>query len=244
VTALDPTASAVTIAANGQTLTVPVVVTPVGVAPTLSGTALTVNQPLMVTLPAPYRFGAGAVVNIGENAGVTLGFSADSSTLTVLPLPGSSGTLTLDSVAPSYAPTLRFSLPAPDSVRVDSLLTAVPGTADPATAPALPVPAAGQATGFFDLPDFAATIDHFYRLDIVEAGDYTITVDWTLGSDIDLALCDPATCADPSLWDYTAATSNQPESATFTLAAGTYYVIAEDFAEDANGAVISLSVAH
>jgi hypothetical protein len=240
VTGVNPAAATLTLTSNGQTKDVPVVVGPVSATVTLSATTAPANQPITIGLQGPFTFGDGAGATIGGAAGVVLGLSADSATMTLLPPPGAAGTLVLDSVAPTYAPTLRFSVPTADSLTIGPLAPAA-GTNSTATAPALPVPAAGQTTGYFDLPDFTATPDHFYRLDIAEAGDYTITVDWSTGSDIDLILCSDASCATQ---DFTAATGNQPESATYTLAAQTYYVQVEDFGGDAAGATLSFSLSH
>jgi hypothetical protein len=128
----------------------------------------------------------------------------------------------------NIAPTAPITIPTADSLTLPAAV-AVPGTADPGTAPALPIPAPGQTTVFYDLPDFAATIDHFYRLDIAEAGDYTVTVDWNIGNDIDAPVCisDP-TCANEDFLDPTVS-ANHPESGGFTLPVGTHMLLVEDF---------------
>jgi pre-peptidase len=240
ITGVNPAAATVTLTSNGQTFDVPVIVGPVSAAVTLSASTVAVNQPITITFQGPYKFGEGAGATVAGSPGVTLGLSTDSTTMTFLPPPGAAGPLVLDSVAPTFAPTLRFSVPTGDSLTIGAL-TPLAGTASTGTAPAVPVPAAGTTTGFFDLPDFTATIDHFYRLDVTEAGDYTVTVDWSTGSDVDLLLCNDAACSAP---DATAATGNQPESATYTLAAGTYYIWVEDFGGDAAGATLSFSISH
>jgi hypothetical protein len=83
----------------------------------------------------------------------------------------------------------------------------------------------------FDAPDFAATIDHFYRLNVTEAGDYTVTVDWTVGNDVDAPVCvaDP-TCAAEDFTDATVS-GNKPETGTFTLPVGTSTLLIEDFGQ-------------
>jgi hypothetical protein len=73
-------------------------------------------------------------------------------------------------------------------------------------------------------------------------GDYDFTLDWSVGSDIDMFVC-------PSPGDITgdcnfdAATGNKPEATTITLTAGTYWIVAEDFGGDAAGSVIHVTVA-
>ena len=88
-----------------------------------------------------------------------------------------------------------------------------------------------RAAAFFDLPDFAATIDHFYQINVAEAGDYTVTVDWTIGNDVDAPVCvaDP-TCAAETFTDPTVSGAH-PESGTFTLPAGTSTILVEDFGQ-------------
>ena len=54
--------------------------------------------------------------------------------------------------------------------------------------------------------------DRFYKLIIPADGNYTITLDWSSGSDIDLFVCPEAGVATFDC-DFTAATGNKPESA-------------------------------
>jgi len=167
--------------------------------------------------------------------------AADGSSVTFTAPPGASGIPTVSGAALDVLPAIGLTLLATSAVTVDSTVPTLVGTVSPATAPALTVPAVGLRSALFDAPDFTATIDHFYRLDLTEAGDYTITVDWTVGSDIDLILCNDVACSAP---DFAAATANKPESATFTREPGTYYVLVEDFGADAAGATVSIVVEH
>ena len=43
---------------------------------------------------------------------------------------------------------------------------------------------------------------------------------------------------------FDAATADQPESATYTLAAGTYFIVLNDFGGDAAGATVQITIAH
>jgi hypothetical protein len=236
VTGTAPTATSFQLVSGGQSITIPVKVTPTGATVTLSNPAPAANEALTITLPAGFKFGAGAGANVAGDAGIVTGVAPDSSSVTVILPPGTTGPITVDSVQVDFLPGVLLSLPTTETVTVGAA-TPLAGTADPATAPALPIPAPGGTTAVFDVPDFTATIDHFYRIDIAEPGDYTITVDWDIGSDIDLILCNDAACSAP---DFAAATGNHPESATYTLVAGTQYVLVEDFGEDAAGATISI----
>lgn len=241
VTGTAPTATSFQISASGaEPITIPVNVTPTGVSVTLSNAAPAMNEPVVITLPAGHKFGEGAGANVAGEAGIVTAVAPDSSSVTVVFPPGTTGPVTVDNVEVDFLPGVPFSLTATETITV-AAAAPLPGTASPSTAPALPVPPAGGTGVVFDVPDFVATIDHFYRLDVAEPGDYTVTVDWDIGSDIDLILCNDASCSAP---DFTAATGNHPESATYTLATpGTYYVLVEDYAGDAAGATVSIVVA-
>ena len=107
-------------------------------------------------------------------------------------------------------------------------VTAAAGTDDPATAPSLPVPGAGESSGFWDIPDFQATLDHFYKLVVTEAGVYTVTMNWDIGDDVDMFLC-PDPGAITLACDFQAATGDHPEVGTYDLAPGTFFLVADDF---------------
>ncbi len=229
VTGQAAAATTVAVTANGTTLNVPVKVTPISITATLSTPTPAANEPLTITLPAGYKFGAGGGASVETTPGITGAIAPDSSSATVFFLPGTTGSITVDSVAVDFAPGVLFSLPTDQTVTVGPLTTTLPGTDDPSTAPALALPPPGQTTVIYDLPDFAATIDHFYRLDVAEEGDYTVTVGWTVGNDVDAPVCvaDP-TCAAEDFTDPTVS-GNNPETGTFTLPVGTSTLLVEDF---------------
>ncbi len=241
VTGTSPTATQFDLVSGDVSTTIPVKVTPSSTDVTLSNAAPVANEALVVTLPSGFKFGTGAGVTVGAEPGITTAVAPDSSSVTVVLPPGTTGPVTVDSVAVDFVPGVLFSLPTTDTVTVGAA-TALPGSASPTTAPALPIPAVGGTTATYDVPDFTATIDHFYKLDITEPGDYTITVDWSVGSDIDAPVCvsDP-TCAAEDFTDPTV-TGNQPETGTFTLPAGTHTLLVEDFGGDAAGATISIVI--
>jgi hypothetical protein len=204
---------------------------------TISDLAPPANQTVTVTVNNA-TFDPAATFSVGITPAIVLGISGNQAT--ILPTPGSVGLLTANGVLPDSLPGyfLPLTTPEPDTMTVGAL-TPLAGTDDPNTAPSLPVPAVGGTAILFDAPDFAAAADRFYKLVVPTAGDYTISLDWSAGSDVDMILCDDVACSNP---DFTAATGNQPEAATFTLTAGTYYVIAEDFGGDAAGATITFKL--
>jgi hypothetical protein len=234
VTGVTPGATSFELTGGSLKDTVRVNVTPTSLPAVFSNAAPAANE--LVTLTAPnYNFLPGTTVVIGADSAIVFSVGSE---LKFLPVPGSTGAVTVNGAAISFLPETPLTLTSTDSITVGAI-GALGGTDAPATAPALPVPAAGETAGLYDAPDFTASADHFYKLDVTEDGDYTITMNWTVGSDLDLILCNDAACSAP---DFTAATGNHPESATFTLTAGTYYLVSEDFGGDAAGTRLTWTI--
>jgi hypothetical protein len=198
----------------------------------LSTTTPAANQAVTLTV-TDASFGIDPAATVAIGAGPTVVTNRTANSISFIPAPGATG-----NVIVSGATIAGFSLELPSktpSITVGAATT-LPGSDDPTTAPIITAPAAGVSTTLYDLPDYAATTDHFYRLNVGSAGDYTITADWTLGSDIDMFVCDSPLAPDLSNCDFTTATGDKPESATFTLTAGTHILVLDDFgAFDGNG---------
>jgi Bacterial pre-peptidase C-terminal domain len=208
---------------------------------TLSSLTPPANQPVTVTLNNATFDPATSTFLVGAAPAILIGATA--TTATIIPAPGSSGLLLFNGVVIDSIPqfTLSLSNAETDTITVGPVGSAA-GTDDPSTAPSLAVPDPGFAAPFFDAADFDAATDHFYKLDIPVDGDYTITLDWTSGSDIDMFVC-PDPGAITGACDFQAATGSQPEEGVFTLTAGTYYVIADDYAGDAGLSTLTVTVA-
>lgn len=243
VTGVTPAATQFDLVSGGQRITIPVRVLPTGFTVTFSNPAPVQNEIVTVTASEGFKFSPTAEVIFGADTAVVVGRGADSNSISFVPEPrevADNSVATIAGVlATGVAPTAPLTISTADSLTLPVWVT-VPGTESPTTAPALPIPAPGQTTAFFDLPDFVATIDHFYRLDIAEAGDYTVTVDWNVGSDLDAPVCvsDP-TCASEDFADPTVS-ANHPETGGFTLPAGTHTLLVEDYGGDAAGPPPSL----
>ncbi|HEU5303188.1 MAG TPA: hypothetical protein VFU40_00970 [Gemmatimonadales bacterium] len=218
-------------------------VTPVvdSIPATLSTTTPAANVPVTVTRTDPsFAFDPDAAVLVGaDDTPVVFSVAGDGSSLTFLPTPGSTGRVTVDGVTiAGFSLTLPAKAP---SITVGAVTEAA-GTDDPGTAPALPVPGPGETVSFWDIPDFEATVDHFYRFDVPAAGNYRLTVNWDIGDDIDAVICTDVTCATLAgvgNGRFAAATATHPESGVFPLAAGANYILVEDFGgadDDANTA--------
>jgi hypothetical protein len=239
VTGTTPSATQFDLVSGELSTTIPVKVTPTGTAVTLSNAAPAINEPLTVTLPAGYRFGTAPGVTVGSDVGITTAVAPDSSSVTVLLPPGTTGTVQVDSVQVDYLPGVNLSLPSDQTVTVSS--TPLAGTEAASTAPALPVPALDASTVAFDAPDFTTTANRFYRIDVTEAGNYTVELDWDIGGDLDLIRCADAGCSAP---DFAGATAAHPEAPTYALTPGTYYLVVNDYGGDAAGTTLTFTITH
>lgn len=199
---------------------------------TLSSATPAVNVPVVLTATdVNFTFVDPVTIGVGADASsIITGQTASS--ITFLPPPGSTGVVSADPVdVAGFGLTLPSSA---GSITTGSTVPSLPGTGSTATAPPLAIPAAGGTTGLYDAGTFTgdvlgtgAPVDQVYRLNIATAGDYTITVNWDSDADIDLALCSDAACSAP---DFSAATGAHPESNTYTLPAGTHYLVVDLFA--------------
>ena len=230
VTGVTPGPASVEVVGGDVTGTVPVTVVPTSFGATVSNATPAQNEPITITLPAGYKFVGTPGVSTDQGVGIVQSVAVDSlSLVAVLPL-GSSGALTVDSVQADFIPGVPLSIPTEATVTVDA--TPIAGTGSTATAPALPVPAIGGTTGFFDAGVFTAadiTADggvgaQYYRLVVTEAGDYTITTDWpaTSAADIDAVLCPDAACTGGGT--FAGSGTTHPEEGTLTLTPATYFL--------------------
>ncbi|MBA3260497.1 MAG: hypothetical protein H0T68_13660 [Gemmatimonadales bacterium] len=216
---------------------------------TTSNLTPAVNEPVTVTV-------TGATLDTATNlilgAGAPTITNLTTNTVTFIPAPGAAGLLVINGVVLDALPQIPLSLPAAatDTISVSADIPTIAGTEDPSTAPTLITPSLDRSSVLFDKPayDNAARIDAFYELVITEAGAYTITLDWDIGSDIDMFLCPEAGVATFDC-DFSGATGAHPELVTFELAPGTYFVVAEDFGDgpglpNAAGTTLQINVDH
>jgi hypothetical protein len=207
---------------------------------TVSNLAPAANQPVTIALNNASFDPASSVVTVGADTAVLIGATATSATF--IPKPGGTGLVFFSGVVIDSLPqfTLTLTNAITDTLHVGPAGTTA-GTDAPGTAPSLAVPDPGFAAPFFDAADFDASADHFYKLVVTAAGDYSISLNWDVGSDIDMFLC-PSPGTITGACDFQAATGNQPEAGVYTLTPGTYYVVAEDFGGDAHLSNISITV--
>jgi hypothetical protein len=209
------------------TVTTPVVESWTG---TISNLAPAVNEAVTATVTGATLIDTTNLI-LGSGAPTITNLTPNS--VTFIPAPGASGLLVINGVVLDAQPQTPLPLAAPitDTLNVAPDVPTTPGTDASATAPSLITPALGFSSAFFDNPTFdgAALVDAYYKLVVTEAGLYTITMDWTVGDDIDLLVC-PEAGVDDFDCDFAAATGDHPESSDYALEPGTYFIVADDFA--------------
>jgi hypothetical protein len=210
------------------------------VAATFSTLTPAVNQTVTMTAPAGFSFDPAATIDFSGIAGEVL--SQTGSAITFTPSPGLTSPVNITGVLLNTAPQFNLTMQTSDTIATSATVPTAAGTDASGTAPTLTTPGVGGTSAFYDAPDYAAAPDHFYKLVVGTAGDYTITLDWTVGSDIDLFVCPSPIAAGFANCDFAAATGNHPESSVYTLAAGTYFLVGDDFGADATGTTLHISV--
>jgi hypothetical protein len=227
----DAGQTTITVTGGGATKDVPVSVIPTGVAATFSNAAPAVNEAVTITLPANYKFGPNTTVTSDLGDAFISSFAADSTSITAVLPPGSTGPLTLNGVNASFLPGLDLSLPTADVVT--AVGTPVGGDTPAAAAP-VPTPALDASTTFFDAGGFTGadvTGDggvgaQYYSFTVTEAGDYHFVTDWAGAADLDALVCtNPAGCV-----TFAGTGTTQPEDGTLTLAPGSYTIVIVLFA--------------
>lgn len=211
-----------------------------------------VSETVTITAPAGFSFDDTTNVAVGGVAAIVVARAGDGSSIGIVPLPGSAGAPQIDGVVPAAAPSNILTMSTEATITVPAEVPTLSGTGDPSTAPPIGTPAEGEASVLFDRPDFESaaapacvfgTACAFYELVVTEAGLYTISMDWNIGGDIDMYVCpDPGEIAEGC--DFQAATGNHPEVGAYELTPGRYTIVADDFAADAIGTTLVLTVQH
>jgi hypothetical protein len=168
---------------------------------TLSDAAPDIGEAVTITAPAGFTFTSAAVapapnsnVSFGTRAAIIQARTATS--ITFIPLPGSTGVATITGVVPTAAPMFSLTLPTDEAITV-APITPLRFTNEPARAPAIPAPTAnGQSTVLFeagaygyDAPILGGAFGTFharlYRV-TVPAGvtSLTVNLDWPTGEDL------------------------------------------------------------
>jgi hypothetical protein len=202
-----------------------------------SNAAPAANEPVTVTAEG-FTFLPDAVISVAGKPGLIL--SNDGASLTFIPAPGSAGFALIENIAVNFLPAAPLSLETTTEIAAGAFT----GTDAPATAPAMPVPAAGASVILYDDGTFTGadiTGDggigaQYYQFTVTEAGDYQFVTDWVGDdTDIDAIVCFDAACADGA---FAGSGLDHPEDGTLSLTPGTYYFVSVLFA----GAAVPFSV--
>lgn len=237
VKAVDPNSfvsSSITVSANGESLVIPVSITPANLPGTFSTTTPNVGDTVTFTAAPPLKFSPSSTVTIGGVAAIVTGFAPDSSSISFLPAPGSTGNPEITGVRLNYLSS-GVDLVATTGLTVQAVSNYT-GTDASATAPTVEVPSVqGASTGFFDLGSWAGDCGgvpcQWYKFTVTTDGDYFVTSAWDNTSDLGFFIL--ASDASTSIGGFDAhgnGDTAQPEEGTVTLTAGTYYLQVQNFA--------------
>jgi hypothetical protein len=183
--------------------------------------------------PAPTCACADTVLRVsfaGGGDAIIVGVSADSSTVSFLPVPGSGGDITVNGAALAFLPSVPFAVTVPAAS-----FTAPPafvGTNDPATAPVIALPASGQTDTIFDAGSFGAAVCggntgfpcQLYKFTVAAGTTLHASLSWPNAADMGLYIMDAAGSANIGQQCDAAGrgAGNQPEACDLVLTPGTY----------------------
>lgn len=242
VTANQLVASNFTITAEGQDVVVPVSVTPDPLLIPQAAVSTSGPNPqdtITLTLPAPYAFQGSASVAFDVGNAVVVGRSPDGSQLKVLALPGSTGAGAISGLFINYLPTvpLTSSTDTTTPVAVGTTVTPLAGTNDPATAPVIPLPAAGEQTGFIDTGTLGAASCGqnsgapcaLYKFSLADSTDLHVRLQGSNAADLGLYFLNAADLSDADQACDDLGRDEVPEECDLTFGGGDYLMAVVSF---------------
>ena len=225
-----PTVPVVSLTSSNSLTTTAAVPTTVSTTTSALGT---VTTPFTVTLGGGLRFTPTSTVLIGTTPTIIISRSADSSSVVVIPFGGvTGGVVTFANIVPGANNTIIVGGPGDKSVTLS--VVADPSTNTLATAPVITPAASGGlivvsgAGPFNDASQCAGSTGdgcQSYKVVLATAGVFDLKLIWQGGSDNGLYRFNAAgtTNAAGTCDNGSQGAAGQPETCTFTLAAGTYY---------------------
>jgi hypothetical protein len=189
----------------------------------------------LVTLSAPagFSFDDTTNVTIGGNLAITQSVAGDGSSVTVLPIPGSTGVASIDGVVPGVAPDNIVTMLSIQTITVPPLVP-LEGTDDPATAPVLPAPGTTVDAGTFDATNCPGLTDigahcQVYRLSFAAPTTFTYTLTGANAADLGLYFYDVATLTLQDNFCDDLGRASPPESCSLTFPAGEFIMAVINF---------------
>jgi hypothetical protein len=240
VTGVAPGSTSFDVVSGTTTKTVPVRVIPTSFAATFSNATPAANEPVTITLPAGYKFVAGAGASTDQGPAIVQSFTVDSTGLVVLPAPGSTGSMTLDSVQADFLPGITLGgLPTDATITVAAVVPQA-GTGATGTAPSLTVPAIDQTISFYDggtfdypAPILGGAFGNFparlYKLVLTTTTSINFVLDWQSAEDLGIYFFTSNGTTEVGSPGDAGGGGAHPETTTFTQPAGTYYVAIVNF---------------
>jgi hypothetical protein len=239
VTALTPGYTQVAFSSQGVTQDVPVFGYPLTLPAAFSSATPNVNDEVTITAPG-FVFLPNVAVSFGGNRMLVTARAADGSSVTYRAGEAGSGAVTVSGTALASLPGTPLSLPSATNIVVGPAITSLAGTDAAATAPEFPIPAAGGTTVLNDGGAFNDNAEcnngpggaacRIYKFVIPEDGDYTVTGTWSNLADIGLYFTDDVGTTAGVIDALGNGAGGQPESATETWTAGTYYMYVTTYA--------------
>jgi hypothetical protein len=255
VRGVSSAATTVTVAANGETLSIPVKVIPSSTTPTVSKATPGIGEAVTITSEAGLAFTANSrlVSSTGALQGYTLSVAPDGSTMDVVMKTGATGTFSITNIAPSYGPDLRFTVPSSVTITPTATSVGFAGVGALATAPSLyELNTESAAVGITDVgtswPFAAATIGvdggfRVYKLVVTETGSYDLGVKPSSAADLALVVYDAAGLYTGIHADDLGAVTTEEKTTEQAIAAGTYYVGIGIFSGGTNPASFDVTIA-
>lgn len=208
-------------------------------ANTFSSTSPAINDTVTMTVPAGFRLLPTATVTIGGRPATIITRAADSLSVTLVPVPGTAASVpTVNGIALSFLTSVSLSLPGTVSLTSPAGLA---GTDAFATAPTIPVPAAGQTVTFLDAGGYSGVAEctgdlggpcRVYQIVVPTARTLALTLTWQGTTDLGIYTYDAAQSLDTSLLvcdGLGAGSGGQPETCSKAMPAGTYYIVVDSF---------------
>jgi hypothetical protein len=244
VTAVSPAPTCVQMSGGGVTDTVDVTILPTVFAGAISDLAPAGGEEITITSTALLKFAPASVTVTFGGGKEGLITSATADQIKVLVPFSSPGPLTITGIDVTFVPGLVVTLTSNETVTQTG--DAWTGDLAFATAPEVALPAAAGANTYlltnFGGPNAAGTCAEIvfafgstgpcviYKL-VVPAGglNLTISTDWDSGADIDIYACDDTGLNGCFEDGGGGATGAQPQAFTYTFAAGTHYLVIENY---------------
>jgi hypothetical protein len=233
VTGVSAASTSFTVSAGGVSLDIPVRVVPTAFDAAVSDAAPDGGEPVTLTAPAGFAFLADAGVTF-ETGGDAFIIGNTGTDLTFLPIPGSTGAVTVSNVEVDFLAGTPLTLPLATSITVSTTVANLAGTDLPGTAPLVTAPASGTSFAFADgqtrAGDCGGVPCTWYKLDVAAAGDLDFTSTWSNTTDLGVYVTDGAFATIGGCDAHGNGATAKPEECTITFdAPGIYYIQMQDF---------------